>query len=239
MKGNKVKSFRFMGGFPKDIYNGAVDVFVSLEDDPFEYWVEVVTPQVFSSEMEKNKVNFIEPTYPSIIVRELTPSVIREALEAYAVEKEDAYWLKLYHLPVEFTINDLNTILDRQKKKEVVEHQMCYNRKKDYFLLIQDYLSRIISLDEFQSKFLQMEEEDSENGTRIREDFQELEGLTLAKDLEIFSDLMNKISTLCLDYSKLGVGDGTLKRMSESEFYSLVNSHYLQLQDAFPFENLK
>lgn len=95
MTGNKVKSFYFMGGMPHDIYNGAVDVFVSLEGDPFEYWVE---PQVFSSYMEENNLNFIEPTYPSIIVRELTPSVIREALEAYAVDKEDAYWLKLYHI---------------------------------------------------------------------------------------------------------------------------------------------
>jgi hypothetical protein len=237
MKGNKVKSFYFMGGMPNNIYNGAVDVFVSLEGDPFEYWVEVVTPQVFSSYMEENNLNFIEPTYPSIIVRELTPSVIREALEAFALEKEDAYWLKLYHLPVEFTINDLNTILDRQKKKEVVDHQICYNRKKDYFILIQEYLSRVISIDEFQSKFLQMEKEDSEKGTRIREDFQELEVFTLAKDLEIFSDLMNQISTLCLEYPELG--DRNIERISESEFYSLVNKHYLELQEAFPFENLK
>jgi hypothetical protein len=178
MTGNKVKSFYFMGGMPNNIYNGAVDVFVSLERDPFEYWVEVVTPQVFSSYMEENNLNFIEPRYPSIIVRELTPSVIREALEAFAVEKEDAYWLKLYHLPVEFTINDLNTILDRQKKKEVVDHQICYNRKKDYFILIQEYLSRVISIDEFQSKFLQMEEEDSDKETRIREDFQKIDEIT-------------------------------------------------------------
>jgi hypothetical protein len=79
-----------------------------------------------------------------------------------------------------------------------------------------------------------MEKEDSEKGTRIREDFQELEVFTLAKDLEIFSDLMNQISTLCFEYYELG--DGSLKRMSESEFYSLVNKHYLQLQKTFPFE---
>jgi hypothetical protein len=67
--------------------------------------------------MEKNKENFLKPGYLYIIVRELTPLVIREALEAFAVDKEDAFWLKLYHLTIEWNINDLNTILDRHKKR--------------------------------------------------------------------------------------------------------------------------
>ena len=33
MKDNQVKSFRFMGRAPTDIYNGIVDIFVILEDD--------------------------------------------------------------------------------------------------------------------------------------------------------------------------------------------------------------
>ena len=109
MKDNQVKSFRFMGGVPTDIYNGIVDVFVTLEGDDFEYWVEIATAQALSSHMEKNKENFIEPGYPCIIVRD-----IREALKAFAVDK---VWLKLYHLTVDWNINDLNTILDRQKKR--------------------------------------------------------------------------------------------------------------------------
>ena len=36
MKENQVKSFSFMGGVPTDIYNGIVDVFVTLEGDDFE-----------------------------------------------------------------------------------------------------------------------------------------------------------------------------------------------------------
>ena len=72
MKENQVKSFRFMGGVPTHIYNGIVDVFVTLEGDDFEYWVEIATPQALSSHMEKNKENFIEPGYPCIIVHELT-----------------------------------------------------------------------------------------------------------------------------------------------------------------------
>ena len=80
-----------------------------------------------------------------------------------------------------------------------------------------------------------MKKYDSAKATIILENFQELEVFTLAKDLEKFSDLISQISTLCFEYDELW--DGTMKRMSESGFYYLVNNHYLQLQKAFPFEN--
>ncbi len=108
--------------------------------------------------------------------------------------------------------------------KATVAQQMCYNRKKDYFILIDKYLSRIIPPYEFRSKFLQMEKEDSEKSTIILEDFQELEVFTLAKDLEKFSDLIDQISTLCFEYGE--VWDGTMEPMSESEFYNLLNHYY-------------
>ena len=106
-----------------------------------------------------------------------------------------------------------------------VAEQIYYNRKKDYFLLIHEYLSRVITPYKFRSKFLQMKREDSKKATIILEDFQELEVFTLAEDLEKFSDSMNQISTLCFEYDE--VWDGTMERMSESEFYYLVNNHYL------------
>jgi len=82
-----------------------------------------------------------------------------------------------------------------------------------------------------------MKKEDSAKATIILEDFQELEVFTLAKDLENFSDLIDQISTLCLEYGE--IWDGTIEPMSENEFYYLVNNHYLQLQEAFPFGNFK
>ena len=87
--------------------------------------------------------------------------------------------------------------------KATVAQQMCYNRKKDYFILIDQYLSQIIPPYEFRSKFLQMEKEDSEKSTLILKDFQELEVFTLAKDLEKFSDLIDQISTLCFEYGEV------------------------------------
>ena len=108
-----------------------------------------------------------------------------------------------------------------------VEQQMCYNRKKDYFILIDKYLSQIISSSEFRSKFLQMEKEDSKKASIILENIQELEVLTLANNLEKYSDLIGQISTLCFEYDE--VWDGTMEPMSESEFYCLVlvNNYYL------------
>ena len=48
-----------------------------------------------------------------------------------------------------------------------------------------------------------MKKEDSAKATIILEDFQELEVFTLAKDLENFSDLIDQISTLCLEYGEI------------------------------------
>lgn len=89
MEKYRIKSMTFMGGAPLSIYEGSVDVFVTFEGDDFEYWVEVATPETLSSEMKRTKETFFEPTYPFIIVRELTPVVIREAIEAFANKEED------------------------------------------------------------------------------------------------------------------------------------------------------
>ena len=117
-----------------------------------------------------------------------------------------------------------------------VESQISYNRKNDYFILIQEYLRRIISPYEFRSKFLQMTKENTKKSALILENFKKLEVFTLAKDLEDFANLTDEIAVLCLEYDV--IWDETVERMSESEFYSLVNKHYLQLKKIFSFENI-
>lgn len=77
-----------------------------------------------------------------------------------------------------------------------------------------------------------MEDEDVKISYIIRQDFQKLEAFRLADELEDFSNLMLKISTLCFEYYE--IWDETMERMSESEFYSLVNEHYFQLATLFP-----
>ena len=82
---------------------------------------EVTTPQSLASHMDERNQRFFEPFYPFIIVRELTPAVIKEALEAFLTEDEDGFWFKLYDSIPSFTIDDLNLILDRRKKEMQAE----------------------------------------------------------------------------------------------------------------------
>ncbi len=86
-----------MPGVPDNIYDDCVDVFVTLKDDDLTYLFEVTTPQALASHMDDRNQKFLEPFYPFIIVQELTPVVIKEALEAFIIEKEDSFWFKLYH----------------------------------------------------------------------------------------------------------------------------------------------
>lgn len=145
-----------------------------------------------------------------------------------------------------FNLSRYKELIEREKNGEisflniellnfraVVGRQISYERKKDYFTLIDGYLNGIISLYKFRSKFLQMEKEDSKQSALILENFQELEGFAIANDLENFSASIGEISTLCLEYYE--IWDENTEPMSESEFYSLVNNHYLQLQKFFPF----
>lgn len=48
-----------------------------------------------------------------------------------------------------------------------IYRQLIYDRKADYFLLIHKYLTRVISLNDFQSKLVEMEKEASRKATII------------------------------------------------------------------------
>lgn len=113
-----------------------------------------------------------------------------------------------------------------------VSFQLTYDRRKDYFLLIEKYLNKTLSLIEFRTQFTEMRSEDSKKACMIRQNLEELEVFYLADDLEEFSNLIGDISMLCLEYDE--TWDGTMKRMSESEFYSWLNKYYFQLAELFP-----
>ena len=143
-----------------------------------------------------------------------------------------------------FNLSRYKELLDLQKKNKItfldlelltykadIESQIYYNRKENYFSLIEKYLKKKLTGHDFRSKFLKMETQDLKIAYTIKQDFQKLETLTLADDLEDFSNLITQISTLCLEYDE--IWDGTMERMSEIEFYSLVNKHYFQLAKLF------
>lgn len=99
-----------------DLENDCLDVLVTLENDVC-YMVEVTTPKFFYTLMEKFKSDFVPTGYPYIIVSKLTDEVIRAAIQQFIDEKEDLYWLKLYHIIATLNIEDINEILDRKEKE--------------------------------------------------------------------------------------------------------------------------
>jgi hypothetical protein len=111
-----------------------------------------------------------------------------------------------------------------------VGKQLIYNRKEDYYSIINKYLNKTLTLIEFRTQFLDMEKEDIEKGYVILENIQELEVFYLVEDLEKFSRLIGEIIDLCEDYY-------IIETMPKTEFYFLVKKYYHQLQDAFPFKN--
>jgi len=123
MSNNLVKKFYVLSSFPEDLEDGFVDVLVTLTDDN-EYLVEIATPKALSTYMDEKKKNFYEPGFPLLFVRKLTPEIIRETLEEFASKQEDTFWLKLYHLTVELTIDDLNELMIRYEKRMAAENEV-------------------------------------------------------------------------------------------------------------------
>lgn len=114
-----------------------------------------------------------------------------------------------------------------------IESYICYSQKEKYFSLIENYLTGVIVPYDFRSQFVEMERQDGNQAGLLYEDFQVLEQIVFTDDLQIFSNLRMKISTLCFEYGEI-VDDGSGERMTESEFYASVNTCYFQLQKIFP-----
>ena len=112
---------------PRDLLNDALDVIVTLENDSdgFGYVVEVTTPQFLSTLMEKQKMEFLPPDYPFIIVSKLTDDTIRAAIESFINPQDpiniydELYWLKLYHIIPNLEMEDVNELFDRKKQESI------------------------------------------------------------------------------------------------------------------------
>ena len=119
----KIKEINYLVP-PKDPINDCLDVFIVLEDaycnEEFSYIVEITTPEYLSVIMKKSESNFVPPDYPCIIVSKLTDDIIKESIESFIEDRDDSYWLKLYHITTALKIEDVNEIL-YQKKQEMIE----------------------------------------------------------------------------------------------------------------------
>ena len=98
----KIKKIRFYDEI-KDVTNDNIDVGVENETG-YTYVVTVCTPQHLLEKMKEEKINFIGPYTPMIIVKSLTEEIIEEVIQAYAAER-DNFWLKLRHFDTELDVS--------------------------------------------------------------------------------------------------------------------------------------
>ena len=89
----------------KDPFNSNVEVLVTFKDG-LTVTIIVGTPQNLEYQMAKDKSNFYGPGLPWVIVKELTPEIINEAIQGYMDSDPSGYWLKLYHF-----WNDIDTTI--------------------------------------------------------------------------------------------------------------------------------
>lgn len=97
----------------RDEYNDSIDVGVEFEDDS-SYTIVVHTPNDLMDEMLQEKINFLPPSTPMVIVKKLTKDIVNEAIKAFA--KGQGYWLKLYQFGDELNLAILNK-LDAEHRK--------------------------------------------------------------------------------------------------------------------------
>lgn len=77
--------------------------------------IRVSTPGDLLDQMEQEKINFIMPDTPKIIVKKLTEQIFREAIQAYA--ENDGYWLKLCQFGDNIDISVLNKLEEEHRKE--------------------------------------------------------------------------------------------------------------------------
>ena len=106
----------------ENIYDDAVDVIVTLDDD-FSYVIEVVTPQHFLFLMKERNQPFLEPGENYIVVEKLTPEIIKETIKAF-IEENHAYWLKLLHISSYFDIETFHNLRDHIIEEYHIEDEV-------------------------------------------------------------------------------------------------------------------
>nr|QYB19057.1 hypothetical protein [Climaconeis cf. scalaris] len=103
-----------------DPEDGNIDVFVELENGS-KFVLVMATPKNLIYLMDKDKMDFLEPDDPFVIVRSLTKKIIKEAVNSYA--KDNGYWLKYYHFGGGVNITVFNRLEEEyaESRKELDE----------------------------------------------------------------------------------------------------------------------
>lgn len=112
----------------------------------------------------------------------------------------------------------------------LVERQISYNRKDEYFSLIRQrqYLAKKINPSTFRGKFLEMQKADDDTTQIIKEDFEQLSNLSI--DLELEEGPFSLLIDLIYDNSMLAVEFGPEDGISEDEFRAEIFVYFSPLK---------
>ena len=105
--------------------------------------------------------------------------------------------------------------------------QLSYNRKEDYYSIIEKYLNKNLTLLEFRTQFLNLERADMEKGYTILGNRQELEVFYLSEDSEKYYMLLGRIIDLCEDYY-------VIEPMPENEFIEFMLNNRREQKNKAP-----
>lgn len=98
----------------------------------------------------------------------------------------------------------------------LVERQISYNRREEYFSLIKEYLAKKINPSTFRGKFLKMQKQDDDTAQIMKENFEQLSNFSI--DLELEEGPFSLLIDLIYDNSMLAVEFGPEDGISEDEF---------------------
>ena len=125
-------------------------------------------------------------------------------------------------------LENKNEFLELLTYSARVGDQICYERKKEYYFLISQYVKKKAnpSVTVFESKFLEMSREDCEAAEIITNDFKQLSNFSVDLEAVKFSSLIGKIYDVCLMAREFGPEDG----ISDQEFRKSVEETYFEIR---------
>jgi hypothetical protein len=108
-----------------------------------------------------------------------------------------------------------------------VERQVFYNNKKNYFVLIQDYLGERINPNVFRGQFIGIVNKDLTKSHKILHNFEELATFSIDLELDDFSSLFEKIHQICLYAFEFEDQDDA---MSEDKFRDSIEKIFFKIR---------
>ena len=108
-----------------------------------------------------------------------------------------------------------------------VQNQIFYERRIDYFDLIQQYLDKKIDSYIFRSKFMKLQREDLEKSKKILNNFEKLSNFWFELNSDDFYSTLDPISETCICAIE---HDGPDELPSPEEYYNSVKKAFLKLQ---------